>query len=111
MLAVRDHAGVERDPMPASPMLTGTPPPGMFDQDPPHCLRRSGKKMAPAVPVLGLSRLHESEIGLVDQRRGLEGLPRMLPDHQFRCQPVELGVQQRQQILQCLGFALLVRRE
>src|SRR5271166_1190147 len=45
VLTVRDLDVVERYTMPASSILTGTPPPGMFDQDPPHSLRRGGEEM------------------------------------------------------------------
>ena len=83
VLTVRDLDVVERYPMPASSILTGTPPTGMFDQDPPHSLRHGGEEMGWAVPVLGLHRLHEAEIGLIDQGRGLEGLPRLLPGHEL----------------------------
>ena len=53
----------------------------------------------------------QPEVGLVDQGRGLERLPRLLLGQLLRGQPAELVIDQRQQLLGGLGIALLDRRE
>jgi hypothetical protein len=56
-------------------------PPNPFDQDPPHRLRCRRKEVSPAVPMLGLFRVHQPDVGLVDESGGLERLPGLLPRH------------------------------
>ena len=51
---------------------------GSLHQDSPHCFGRRAKKMSPAVPVLGFFNVHQSHIGLVNERRRLNRLPRPL---------------------------------
>ena len=61
--------------------------------------------------MLGLLLVHQSEVGLVNQGRGLERLPWLLPGHLRGRQPAQLVVDQRQQLLGGLRVALLDRRE
>ena len=62
-------------------------PAGIFDENPTHGLGGGSEEVAPAVPVLGLLPVHQTKIGLVNQRRGLEGLSRLLMSHLRRRQP------------------------
>ena len=50
----------------------------MFDENPPHCFRRRGKKVSATVPMSCLVHVHKSQVRLVHQRRSLKGLPRFL---------------------------------
>ncbi len=53
----------------------------------------------------------QPQIGLVDQGRGVERLPRRLPGQLVRRQPAQLLVDEREQLLGGLWVALLDRRE
>ena len=55
--------------------------------------------MAAAVPVLGLVRIHQPQIRLVDQGRRLQRLPRLLLGQLRRRQLPQFVVDQRQQLL------------
>jgi hypothetical protein len=46
----------------------------VFDENGPHGLGCGSKEMASAVPVLDLVDVHQADVRLVDQRRGLERL-------------------------------------
>jgi hypothetical protein len=48
---------------------------GPVDEDAAHGLGRGGEEVPPAVPARGVARAYEAQVGLVDQGRGLEGLP------------------------------------
>jgi hypothetical protein len=56
------------------------PSPGAsaFDQDAAHGLSGRREKVTAAVPVLGLVLAHQTQVGLVNERRGLERLPGLL---------------------------------
>src|SRR5262249_40391211 len=45
------------------------------DQDPPHGFCRGSEEVAAAVPVRGLTRNGQAQIGLVDQGCGLKSVP------------------------------------
>src|SRR5439155_924004 len=51
---------------------------GAFNQNPPHGLGCRREEMPPAIPALGLIRVHQPQIYLVDERGGLERLTRLL---------------------------------
>jgi hypothetical protein len=51
-------------------------PPRLFDDDPPHGLGLGPEEVAPAVPVRLFALTNQPEVGLVDQRGGLQGLSR-----------------------------------
>ena len=80
---------------------------GLFDEDAAHGLGRGGEEVAAAVPVLGLLRVHQPQVGLVDQGRGLERLAGLLLGQLLRRQLAQLVVDQRQQLLGGVRVALL----
>jgi hypothetical protein len=49
-----------------------------LDQNPPHRFRCGGKEMATRIPVLSLLDIHEPDVGVMDQRRRLQRLARLL---------------------------------
>jgi hypothetical protein len=55
---------------------------GFIDQDAAYGLGRSGEEVPTTVPGLGLLRVDEPEVSLVDQGRGLERLTGLLL-HEF----------------------------
>lgn len=62
---------------PTSSAFRGNLPPRMIDQDAPHELRRDGKEMNPVVPAYrGVP--HQSQIGLMHERRALQRVIRTL---------------------------------
>jgi len=81
-------------------------PASMVDEDTPHQLSGDAEEMRAALPV-DPSLARELEIGLVDERGGLERvivpLPRQIP----RRERVELGVHERDQALEGVGAAAL----
>src|SRR5262249_998237 len=58
----------------------------LLNQDAAHGLGGSGEEVAAAVPALGLLRIDQPEVGLVDQGRGLERLPGLLLGQPLRRQ-------------------------
>ena len=71
---VHDVQPVEVAALPAAAMAEALLASGVLDENAPHPFGGGGKEMSPAVPVLRLLLIHEPEIGLVNQRRGLERL-------------------------------------
>ena len=69
--------------------------------------RRSGRGYS----SLARLRLDQTEIGLVDQGRGLECLPRLLLGQLLRGQPAQLVVDQREELLGGRWVALFDRRK
>ena len=55
-------------------------------------LGRRREEMTPAIPAPGRLPIDKPEVGLVDQRRGLEGLPRILPGQPLLREPPKLLV-------------------
>jgi hypothetical protein len=60
---------------------------------------RDGKEVRAILPAHTLD-IHQTKIGLVDQRRGLEGLPGMLLAHVPVGDLVQFGVDQRRQLVE-----------
>src|SRR5207237_6131240 len=69
----------------------------IIDQDAAHGLGRGGKEVAAAVPVLGFVRVHQPEVGLVDQGRGLERLAGYFLGQLLGGQLAQLVVDQRKE--------------
>ena len=86
-------------------------PPGLLDQNPPHRLGCSGEEMPTAVPVLSLFRIHEPEIGFMDQGRGLQRLAGILLRHLLRRQLPQFVVNERQQLFGSPRIPLLDVRQ
>ena len=70
-----------------------------FDQNPPHRLGRSGKEVSPAVPVLSLLDVHQTQIRLVDQTGRLQRVVCRFISHPCFGQPSQLVIHQRQQLI------------
>jgi hypothetical protein len=84
---------------------------GVLDKNPPHRLRRSGEKMAAAVPLWFVTYTDQPQVSFVDQACGVEGLPGFLV-RKLRCgQLSQLAVDQGEQLLSRLRFAGLDRIE
>ena len=92
-------------------MLAGLLAPGLLDENAAHGLGRGCKEVAAAVPVLDLVGIHEPEVRLVHQRRGLERLPGLLL-RQFVCRKFsQLLVNKRQEMLGGVRIAALDGRQ
>jgi hypothetical protein len=74
--------GRQADAAPIASLLGRLLLPCMFDQYPPHRLGRSPEEMPPAVPLLSLINIHQTQIRLMHQRRRLQRLSGLLV-----CQP------------------------
>jgi hypothetical protein len=60
---------------------------GTFDQDATHCLGRGGKEVAAAVPVLDLLGIDQPNVGIMHERRRLQGLSGLFACQSLRGQP------------------------
>src|SRR5262249_51781953 len=67
-------------------------------QDAAHGLGRRREEVPPAVPGPGRVRAHQPQVGLVDQRGGLERLAGPLPGQPLGRQFAQLVVDQRQEL-------------
>jgi hypothetical protein len=97
---------VEFDPLPVAAVLGPPFPPGGVDEDAAHGLGRGGEEVAAAVPELGLFHVHESEIRLMDQGRGLQRLAGLFLSEPLGREFAELLVDQRQELLGGVRVAL-----
>ena len=79
-------------------MLDPCSPPGILDKDSPHRLGRGAKEVSTAVPMLSLLDIHEPDIGLMHQRRGLQRLTRFLLSQLGGGQLPQLLIHQRQEL-------------
>src|SRR5262249_40257671 len=104
-------AGVELDaPELAAPLVTLLAP-RLLDEDPPHGLRGRSEEVAAAVPWLGLIHVHEPDVGLMDQGRGLECLAGLFLGELLGRQLAQLVIDQRQKLLGGVRIALLDGRQ
>ena len=85
--------------------------PRRLDQDAPHGLGRGGEEVAAAVPVLDLFDIHQPQVRLMHQGRGLKRLPRFLLGELLRRQFAQLVVDERQELLGGLRVALFDCRQ
>jgi hypothetical protein len=83
----------------------------LIDEDAAHSLGGSGEEVAPAVPVLGLVAINQTQVGLMDQGRGLKCLSWLLLCEFLRREPTQLLVDQGQQLLGGRRVALLDGRQ
>src|SRR5262249_47198951 len=83
----------------------------LVNQDAAHGLGGGGEEVAAAVPVLGLFDIHQAQIGLVDQGRGLEGLSRLFLSQQLGREPAQFVVDQGDEWLGGGRVALLDGRQ
>src|SRR6516165_7732117 len=90
--------GVEREPLLIAAVLGASLAAGIVDQDAAHGLGGGGEEMPPTVPVLGVLTLEQTEVRLVDQSRGLKGLPGLFLGQLLCGQPAQLVIDQREQL-------------
>jgi hypothetical protein len=104
-LDLRGHMG-QLDPlMPASRFWAGFPPSSVY-QNPPHGLSGGREEVVSAVPVLSFLHIHQADVRLMDQCRGLEGLARLLLGHLLGGQLPQFVVDQGQELLRSPRVAL-----
>ena len=72
-----DFRCIDWDTMTLATTLFRLLAPSLIDENATHGLGRRGEKMSATVPMLGLRVVHQPQISLVHQRRGLQRLPRL----------------------------------
>lgn len=88
---------VELDPLPLPSPLGGIASTRVLDEDASHHLGRNGQEVASVVEIGQL--LAELQEGLVNDRRGLEGVTGLLRPHETAGQGAELAFQQAPQAI------------
>jgi hypothetical protein len=76
----------------------GLASPGVIDENAPHHSCGYGEKVGPAFPVNAIL-VDQSDVNLMDQISGLKAARLRLADHSMRCQPVQLAVDKREQLV------------
>src|SRR5690242_873932 len=79
---------------------------GALNENPAHGLGSRGEEMASAVPVLGLVRAYQPQIGFMDQGGGFERLAGFLLSDLLGGQAAQLLVNQWQKLLDGVWLAL-----
>ena len=97
---------VDRDIRDASTALEPAVVAGVIHDDSPHQLRRDAEEMRAILPV-NRPLPNELEIGLVDERRGLQRVIAPLARQVPRSQRVQFGVDKRDQPVERLRTAVL----
>ncbi len=69
--------------------------PGIFNENPAHCLGGRGKEVAFAIPLL-VSVPREAQPGFMNERGRLQSLPGGFVRHPGSGQPAQLSIDQRQ---------------
>jgi hypothetical protein len=77
----------------------------VVNEDAAHHAGGNGKKMCAVLPR-HIVRVHQAQVGLVHQRRGLQAVVRSLVGHVALRNPVQLSVDERNQPLES-GFVAL----
>ncbi len=72
---------------------------GVVDEDPPHDLCGDPEEMRP-IPPIDLALIDESQIRFVDERRRLQGVARPLTTKLAPRDAAQLGVHERQQLIE-----------
>jgi hypothetical protein len=67
----------------------------MFDQDPPHDAGRDAQEVGTVSPIH--IRCDQPEVGLVYERRGLQGVSRLFASKLPASEPAELGIDEGNQ--------------
>ena len=86
----------------AAALCTGTGA-GMVNENLPHGTGAECKEVGAILPA-GLARVHQTQVGLVDQSSGLQGVIRALPCHQTPGNLTKLAIDQRSQAVK--GFLI-----
>lgn len=85
----------QRNVLGAAAALLGNAIPGVVDQDAPHHDGGQTDELRPVTPV-NLTLIEQTHVGLVNERRGLKGVPGALPSQVAGREPAKLPVDQRQ---------------
>ena len=101
-----DETFVELSPLLPAAMHVRQLAAGVIDKNPPHGLSGGGEKMPAALPVLG-SAVHEPQIGLMHQCRGLQCLAWFLLSESRCGQLAQFLVNERQELVGGLRVTLL----
>jgi hypothetical protein len=88
----------EIDPHPPAAVFRAFLAAGGVDEDAPHGLRRGGEEVAAMVPPRDVPGAGESEVRLVHESRGLQGVPRLLLGHACGGEFAQLVVEEREQV-------------
>ena len=80
---------------------------GVLDEDAAHGLGGGGEEVAAAVPLLGLFRVHQAQVGFVDEGGCLQGLAGLFLGQALGGQLAQLVVHEGQELLRGVGIALL----
>jgi hypothetical protein len=94
---------IERKMLGASSALAITMPARMVDQNMSHNLRRRRKEVSTILP-LDFFLIHESQVCLIDQCRGLQGVGGILPGHVAPGQSLQFRMDERYQAIE--GFSI-----
>src|SRR6266545_269591 len=102
---------VEFQPDAAAAVLQAPLPPSRLDEDTAHGLGRGREEVPAAVPVLGLLHVNQTQVGLVDEGSGLQGLAGRLLGEFRRRQSPQFLVDQGEELLGGVGVALFDGRQ
>ncbi len=101
-----DGRFVQRDLNRIAAAFELVPRAGDVHQDAPHQLRGHGEEVRAVLPPHA-ARIDQAQIGLVDERRGLQRVAGTLSRHVAMREPVEFVVHQRHQPIQRLLVSLI----
>jgi hypothetical protein len=91
---------VKRDPHSIAAAFLAVASAGGIDQNPPHKLRRDGKKMGAALPI-DLIGVDQPKKCLINKCAGLERDTRPLSTHEISGNPPELAIHGRNEPIEC----------
>ena len=95
----RFQGRIDRQVMDALAPLARVVATGVVDKDPPHDLRGHTKEMR-AIPPIDPPLIDQSQIRFVDERRRLQGVPHPLASKLARGDAAQLGIHERQQLVE-----------
>src|SRR5690606_34823027 len=95
----------DRGVLPFAAPLRGPPPASMIDEDLAHRTGGDRQEMR-AVAWLTARTLEKLQIGLMDQRRGVQRMPRLFTTQLPLRDPPELRVDEREQLIEGIAIAV-----
>jgi hypothetical protein len=78
-----------------------------LDEDAAHSLGRGGEEVAAVLPALHVPRTYQPHVRFVDERGGVESLPRLLVGHVDRGEAAQLVVNERKEVRRGVPIALV----
>jgi hypothetical protein len=94
-----DQSLIKYDPLIAAAAFARLTFARRIHQDAPHEAGRDGEKVRAVLPG-DLSRVNKAQVGFIDKRRGLQGVPGALLPHKTSGNPAQFGVDERDQPFQ-----------